>query len=90
MVQPYATRDAKRARRLLENLARLLENLARLLEHQHPDPAASLREGLEETLTRSLSEATPPNYYRRSHGNPPTRESFRADRDSQSVAASAV
>ena len=44
MVQAYATRDAKRARRLLENLARRLE-------HQHPGAAASLREGLEETLT---------------------------------------
>ena len=44
MVQAYATRDAKRARRLLENLARQLE-------HQHPGAAASLREGLEETLT---------------------------------------
>ena len=44
MVQAYATRDVKRARRLLENLARQLE-------HQHPGAAASLREGLEETLT---------------------------------------
>jgi len=44
MIQAYATRDAKRARRLLENLARQLE-------HQHPGAAASLREGLEETLT---------------------------------------
>jgi len=44
MVQAYATRDAKRARRLLENLARQLE-------HQHPGAAASLREGLEQTLT---------------------------------------
>jgi putative transposase len=44
MNQAYATRDAKRARRLLENLARRLE-------HQHPGAAASLREGLEETLT---------------------------------------
>jgi transposase-like protein len=44
MVQAYAARDAKRARRLLENLARQLE-------HQHPGAAASLREGLEETLT---------------------------------------
>jgi hypothetical protein len=39
-----ATRDPKRARRLLEGRA------ARL-EHQHPGAAASLREGLEETLT---------------------------------------
>ena len=44
MTQAYATRDPRRARRLLENLARRLE-------HQHPGAAASLREGLEETLT---------------------------------------
>ena len=44
MNQAYATRDTKRARRLLEGLARRLE-------HQHPGAAASLREGLEETLT---------------------------------------
>lgn len=44
MSQAYATRDAKRA-------ARLLENLARRLEPDHPGAAASLREGLEETLT---------------------------------------
>jgi transposase-like protein len=44
MNQAYATRDAKRARRQLETLARQLE-------HQHPGAAASLREGLEETLT---------------------------------------
>ena len=42
--QAYATRDAKRA-------ARLLENLARRLESDHPSAAASLREGLQETLT---------------------------------------
>ena len=42
--QAYALRDAGRARRLLDNLARRLE-------HQHPGAAASLREGLEETLT---------------------------------------
>lgn len=42
--QAYATRDTKRA-------ARLLENLARRLEPDHPGAAASLREGLEETLT---------------------------------------
>jgi transposase-like protein len=41
---PYASRDPKRARRLLEGLARRLE-------HEHPGAAASLREGLEETLT---------------------------------------
>ena len=44
MNQAYATRDAKRARRLLDNLARRLE-------HQHPAAAASSREGLDETLT---------------------------------------
>jgi putative transposase len=44
MNQAYATRNADRARRLLNNLARRLE-------HQHPGAAASLREGLEETLT---------------------------------------
>jgi len=44
MSQAYATRDAKRA-------ARLLENLARRLEAGHPGAAASLREGLQDTLT---------------------------------------
>jgi putative transposase len=44
MNQAYATGDVGRARRLLGNLARRLE-------HQHPGAAASLREGLEETLT---------------------------------------
>jgi putative transposase len=44
MNQAYATRDPRRARRLLDNLARRLE-------HQHPGAAASLRVGLEETLT---------------------------------------
>jgi len=44
MSQAYATRDPKRARRLLENLARRLEPA-------HPSAAASVREGLEETLT---------------------------------------
>jgi putative transposase len=44
MQQAYATRDVQRARRLLDNLARRLE-------HQHPGAAASLREGLDETLT---------------------------------------
>ncbi len=38
------SRDTKRARRPLDGLARRLE-------HQHPGPVASLREGLEETLT---------------------------------------
>jgi len=44
MTQAYATRDAQRA-------TKLLENLARRLEADHPGAAASLREGLEETLT---------------------------------------
>jgi putative transposase len=44
MSQAYAARDAKRARRLLDNLARRLED-------QHPGAAGSLREGLDETLT---------------------------------------
>jgi transposase-like protein len=44
MSEAYATRDPKRARRLLENLARRLEPA-------HPSAAASVREGLEETLT---------------------------------------
>ena len=44
MNQAYATHDPKHARRLLENLARRLESA-------HPGAAASLREGLEETLT---------------------------------------
>src|SRR5262245_42244139 len=44
MNQAYATRDPKRARRMLENLAASLES-------GHPGAAASLREGLEETLT---------------------------------------
>jgi putative transposase len=44
MSQAYARRDPRRARRLLGNLARRLE-------HQHPGAAASLREGLEQTLT---------------------------------------
>ena len=44
MSQAYAARDADRGRRLLGNLARRLE-------HQHPGAAASLREGLDETLT---------------------------------------
>jgi putative transposase len=44
MSQAYATRDPKRARRLLQNLARRLEP-------DYPSAAGSLREGLEETLT---------------------------------------
>ncbi len=44
MNQVYATRDARSARRRLDNLTRRLE-------HQDPGAAASLREGVEETLT---------------------------------------
>jgi putative transposase len=44
MNQAYACRDPKRARRLLENLARKLDSA-------HPGAAASLREGVDETLT---------------------------------------
>ena len=44
MSQAYATREATRARQMLENLARSLER-------GYPSAAASLREGLEETLT---------------------------------------
>jgi hypothetical protein len=44
MSQAYVTRDAKRARRLLENLASRLESA-------YSSAAASLRKGLEETLT---------------------------------------
>jgi putative transposase len=44
MSQAYATRDRKRARRLLEHLARRLER-------EYPSAAGSLREGLDETLT---------------------------------------
>ena len=44
MNQAYATRDPRGARRLLEKLARQLES-------DYPGAAASLREGLDETLT---------------------------------------
>lgn len=44
MSQAYATRDPRRARRLLENLARRLEP-------EYPGAAGSLREGIDETLT---------------------------------------
>ena len=44
MNEAYRTRDAGRAKKLLENLARRLEA-------DHPGAAASLREGLDETLT---------------------------------------
>jgi transposase-like protein len=43
MKQAYALHDAKHVRKLLESLARRLE-------HEHPGAAASLREGLDETL----------------------------------------
>src|ERR1700724_1592428 len=47
-----ATENAAAVRALLADLVgRVLEGLARRLEHQHPGAAASLREGLEETLT---------------------------------------
>jgi transposase-like protein len=44
MSQAYGTRDVVRA-------TKLLENLARSLDADHPGAAASLREGLAETLT---------------------------------------
>ena len=44
LIQAYASRDPKRAHRLLENLAHKLESA-------YPGAAASLREGLSETLT---------------------------------------
>jgi putative transposase len=44
MSQAYASGDVNRTRQLLENLARSLER-------SHPGAAASLREGLDETLT---------------------------------------
>jgi transposase-like protein len=44
LTQAYRSRDAKRARRLLLNLSRSLEI-------DHPGAAASIREGLDETLT---------------------------------------
>lgn len=44
MNQTYASRDPKRARRLLDNLAHKLKSA-------HPGAAASLREGIDETLT---------------------------------------
>lgn len=49
MNQAYATRDPQRARRLLEHLARRLESA-------HPGAAASLPEGLEETLTTTFDD----------------------------------
>ena len=57
MNQAYATRETKRARRLLESLARRLE-------HQHPGAAAALREGLEETLTVLMRLGLPENLER--------------------------
>lgn len=44
MRSAYRLSEASKAKRLLENLARSLE-------HEHPGAAASLREGLDETLT---------------------------------------
>jgi transposase-like protein len=44
MRDAYELDDAKKAERILDNLARALE-------HEHPGAAGSLREGLEETLT---------------------------------------
>jgi len=44
LTQAYASRDESHARRLLNNLERLLAK-------EHPGAAASLREGLDETLT---------------------------------------
>jgi transposase-like protein len=44
MRQAYQTRDPKRAKKLLQNLARTIEA-------DHPDAAGSLLEGLDETLT---------------------------------------
>jgi transposase-like protein len=44
MSQAYSSSDSARAKKLLENLARRLEE-------DHPSAAASLREGLDETLT---------------------------------------
>jgi transposase-like protein len=44
LTQAYQTRDYSRAKKLLENLAATLE-------HEHPGAAASVREGLEDTLT---------------------------------------
>jgi putative transposase len=56
MTHAYATHDAKRA-------LRLLDHLARELEHQHPGAAASLREGLDETLT-AMRLGLPENFER--------------------------
>jgi len=53
MNQAYATRDAKRARRLLDNLARRLED-------QHPGAATSLREGF---APRQLFLSDRDNYF---------------------------
>ena len=41
---------------LVSRALRLLENLAARLEREHPGAAASLREGLAETLTVTVSE----------------------------------
>jgi transposase-like protein len=44
VTKAYRSRDPERAQRILEGLARQLER-------EHPQAAASLREGLDETLT---------------------------------------
>ena len=52
LTRAYTNRDVKAARRLLQDLARrLLQDLARRLDADHPSAAASVREGLDETLT---------------------------------------
>ena len=50
--EAYRSTDVKRARRLLQNCARQLQS-------EHPSAAASLREGLDETLT-VMAMALPP------------------------------
>ena len=63
MAEAYRSKDPKKAKKLLQNLARVLEV-------KHPSAAASLREGIDETLTimafkldpalvRSLSTTNP-------------------------------
>jgi transposase-like protein len=44
MAEAYRSKDPKKAKKLLQNLARVLEV-------KHPSAAASLREGIDETLT---------------------------------------
>ena len=57
MNRAYATRDARRAQRLLGNLARRLEN-------QHPGAAASLREGAGGNTDRDAPGGLPENLER--------------------------